>query len=273
MEQRIQEEIRRFVAESPANRFPGDDCPYFDEPLVGFAAAADQLFRDYKGIVGDFHLTPSELLEGAATVIVWVLPVTEATRMSNRMESDRPSRKWALTRSHGETLNGLLRTHLTAYIEGLGHRAVAPQYSPLWRELPETPAGIASTWSERHAAHAAGLGTFSLSDGLITERGVAHRVGSVITDLMLPPTPRTFAGHHHNCLWYREGTCGVCIGRCPVGAITFAGHDKALCREFVYGTAPSRVAERYGVPHTGCGLCQTRVPCESMVPRGKKSLG
>jgi len=259
-------EIRRFVAKSPGNRFPDGSGPYFDAPLVGLAAANDPLFREYKRIIGEFHLTPAELLEGAATVIVWILPVTEGTRMSNRLESDWPSLKWSLTRSHGETLNGALRRHLAAYLEGLGHRAVAPQYSPAWQEFTDTPVGVASTWSERHAAYAAGLGTFSLSDGLITARGIAHRVGSVITDLALPATPRTAPDHRHNCLWYREGTCGVCIGRCPVGAITFAGHDKARCREFVYGAAPREVGERYGVPHTGCGLCQTRVPCEAAVP-------
>ena len=263
-------EIRRFVAESPGNRFPDGSGPYFDESLVGFAAAADPLFSDYKRIIGDFHLTPAELLEGAATVIVWVLPVTEQTRISNRLESAWPSRRWSLTRSHGETLNGELRRHMVAYLEGLGHRAVAPQYAPAWKEFTDTPVGIASTWSERHAAYAAGLGTFSLSDGLITERGIAHRLGSVITDLSLEPTPRIAPDHRHNCLWYREGSCGVCIGRCPVGAITFNGHDKSRCRDYVYGAVPEAVGERYGVPYAGCGLCQTRVPCESAVPRGRK---
>jgi len=38
--------------------------------------------------------------------------------------------------------------------------------------------GPASSWSERHAAYAAGLGTFSLNDALITPKGIAHRLGS-----------------------------------------------------------------------------------------------
>ncbi|RNC65092.1 MAG: epoxyqueuosine reductase, partial [Desulfuromonadales bacterium] len=177
MEERVLEEVRSFVAENPGNRFPDGSGPYFDEPLVGFAAADDPLFTEYKRIIGDFHLTPAELLEGAATVMVWILPVTQGTRMSNRLESTWPSLKWALTRTHGETLNGLLRRHLVAYLEGLGHRAVAPQYAPAWKEFADSPVGVASTWSERHAAYAAGLGTFSLSDGLITGRGIAHRVG------------------------------------------------------------------------------------------------
>ena len=134
------------------------------------------------------------------------------------------------------------------------------------QEFSDTPVGIASRWSERHAAYAAGLGTFSLSDGFISTRGIAHRCGSVITTLPLRPTQRRFGNHYSNCLHYHDGSCGVCIARCPVGAITRNGHDKARCRELVYGTAPERLSQQYGVPQTGCGLCQTRVPCEAAIP-------
>jgi hypothetical protein len=37
------------------------------------------------------------------------------------------------------------------------------------------------------------------------------------------------------------------------------------------GTIPKAVGERYGGTHTGCGLCQTRVPCEAGIPPGKKN--
>ena len=39
--------------------------------------------------------------------------------------------------------------------------------------------GMASCWSERHAAFVSGLGTFGLCDGLITPVGKAMRCGSV----------------------------------------------------------------------------------------------
>ena len=278
MEQTITEEIRRFAAESPANRFPDSTERYFDEPLVGFAAACDPLFTDYKRIIGDFHFTPHELVAAApegepwqpATVICWVLPVTRPTRESNRQENRIPSRQWAETRSYGEQFNGALRRHVVAWLTTRGNAAVAPQFSPAWREFADTPVGIASTWSERHAAYAAGLGTFSLNDALITPQGIAHRLGTVITDLVLVPSQRPYPDHRHNCLWYREGTCGACVGRCPVGAITRdGGHDKKTCRMYVYEELPRTVGEVYGVPQTGCGLCQTRVPCEGVIPPGK----
>lgn len=266
MEELLRTEIIRFIVTHPGNRVPGSDSPYLDEPLLGFAAADDRIFRDYQQIIGPFHLLPSELLPGAVSIISWVLPVSRLVRESNRSQTDLPSREWALTRSHGETVNGDLRRHLVTWLEGQGHGAVAPQYSPLWQEFPDTPVGIASRWSERHAAYAAGLGTFSLSDGFISSRGIAHRCGSVVTSLSLTPTLRKFGNHYSNCLHYHDGSCGACIERCPVGAISRNGHDKTRCRELVYGTAPEKLSQQYGVPQTGCGLCQTKVPCEAAIP-------
>lgn len=273
MEELLRCKIIRFLADHPGNHLPDIDSPYLDEPLVGFASADDRLFHDYRQIIGPFHLLPGELLAGAASVVSWVLPISRTVRESNRSQTELPSREWALTRTHGETVNGDLRRHVVAWLEQQGHRAVAPQYSPLWQEFPDTPVGIASRWSERHAAYAAGLGTFSLSDGFITTRGISHRCGSVITTLPLRPTQRTFVNHYANCLHYHDGSCGACIERCPVAAITRIGHDKARCRELVYGTAPERLSQQYGVSQTGCGLCQTKVPCEAAIPRACRVNG
>jgi len=277
MKQRVTAEIVRFVTECAANRLPDGSAPYFEAPLVGFAAAADPLFAAYKEIIGAFHLTPGELFAAEigeqalpGTVICWILPVSAAVRTSNRSENEYPSREWAQQRNFGEGVNSLLRRHLVEWLKAEGCQAVAPQLAAAWQEFAETPKGRASTWSERHAAYAAGLGTFSLSDALITAKGIAHRCGSVITDCVIETSERVDRGYAWNCLYYREGSCGACIGRCPVGAISFSGHDKNRCCHYVYTTIPAEVAEKYGVKATGCGLCQTRVPCESSIPRGRR---
>lgn len=269
--------MARFVGEDPGNRFPGSTAPYFEEPLVGFAAADDPLFAKYKEVIGPFHLAPAELAGEETppwqprTVICWTLPISEETRRSNRAESTYPSRAWAQTRQYGEAFNAALRRQVVQFLRDAGYRALAPQLHPAWREYPDSPVGIASSWSERHAAYAAGLGTFSLNDALITPHGIAHRLGSVITDLELKPTLRPWTDHRSNCLWCREGSCGVCIDRCPVGALSTSGHDKSICRAYVYGGVPGGVGESYAVTATGCGLCQTRVPCEGTIPPGKAS--
>jgi len=273
MDIRVREEIGRFLRESPYNTHTGWEEPYFDEPLVGFASASDPIFKRYKRIIGEFHLTPAEIFEKTffaeltkGTVICWILPISRHVRESNRAEAQWPSLEWARTRTHGETCNDKLREHLVAFLATLGHKAVAPILSRGWKRFESTPVGIASSWSERHAAYAAGLGTFSLNDGLITEKGIAHRCGSVITDLLLTPNPVPGQSHTANCLFSREGICGRCIGRCPTGAITKAGHHKVKCRQYVYERIPSEVGYRYDVNGRGCGLCQTNVPCEDRIP-------
>jgi len=251
-----------------------DGSRYFDTPLVGFASADDDLFAKYKNIIGSFHWTPAEVLAkvygsggpAAQTVICWVLPITEETRLSNRIEDRLPSRKWARTRNFGEMFNNVLRKMVVEYIGELGGCAAAPMLLDEWSRVDDPDVGLASTWSERHAAYAAGLGTFSINDGFITTRGIAHRVGSVVTDVAMEPTVKPYRDYRENCLTCRGLKCGVCITRCPVGAISVEGHDKALCNEYTHGSAFREIMVKYGVEKAGCGLCQTDVPCEGEIP-------
>lgn len=271
----LEHEMVEFLLKHPAAKLPSGE-PMFDAPVLGVADGDDPIFIEYKRIIGPFHMTPREVFayaEGAdeasperLSVICWALPIGEAARSSNRNESVHPSLEWAWVRTHGESLNEDLRRHVAAWLRKRGYLAVAPAftagYKVYYEDVPSVPA---STWSERHALYAAGLGTFSLSDGFITSKGIAMRCGSVVTNLVLPPTARRYRNHTANCLYLSEGSCGVCIDRCPAGAISEKGHDKLKCRAYVYGDLlPWR--DVYGVHTVGCGLCQTAVPCEDCIP-------
>jgi ferredoxin len=271
----IEAAIVKFVKESPANRRKLDGGKYWDKPLVGFASGNDPLFKQYKKVIGKFHHTPLEIFDltfgrkknpQSLSVISWILPTDEDIRKSNRKETKYPSRLWAHTRDFGEKFNVKLREYIVALLKKKGYKAVAPMNSPHWKRLRSPKVGIASTWSERHAAYACGLGSFGLSDGLITAKGKAMRVGSVVTNLPLTPSAKKYPHHQFNCLYYFNKTCKICVDRCPAGAITAKGHDKDKCFEYSYKTiGPSKKAE-YGVTITGCGLCQTKVPCEFQIP-------
>jgi epoxyqueuosine reductase QueG len=268
----ISAELARLVATLPENRHVDLPEPIFSPPLVGFASAGDLLFERYREVIGPFHRTPLEWLQAAGqaaaqgTVISWILPIAAATRISNRAQTAEPSREWAITRTFGEACNNRLREELVKWLGNRGHAAVAPVLHPAWGgcEVPVT--GPASNWSERHAAYAAGLGTFSVNDGLITAAGIAHRCGSVVTDLVVTPDPRPYAGIHDWCLFHARSTCGACVRRCPVGAISPAGHNKLACRDYTYAILQPRLKSAYGVAIAGCGLCQTGVPCEALNP-------
>lgn len=90
----------------------------------------------------------------------------------------------------GEAFNVSLRKQVVESLEHKGYPAVAPMLAPNWTTLRSERFSCASTWSERHAAHAAGLGAFGLCDGLITPRGKAMRVGSVVAGISIKPAPR-----------------------------------------------------------------------------------
>jgi epoxyqueuosine reductase QueG len=272
----IERAIAKFVKESPANRRQLDGGKYWDRPLVGFASGDDPLFKQYKKIIGPFHFSPREIFEltfgkskrrPQLSVISWILPASEDIRKSNRKKTRYPSRLWAHARDFGEQFNVQLRNHLVALLEKKGVKAVAPMNSPHWRRVRSPRVGIASTWSERHAAYACGLGTFGLSDGLITPKGKAMRVGSIVTDWVLKPSARKYPTHQSNCLYFFNKTCHACAARCPAGAITAKGHDKNRCSEYSYAVVSPAKKTEYGVQITGCGLCQTRVPCEFEIPK------
>jgi len=281
--------IKGFVTDGSYNRLPSfNDDAIFDNPLVGFADGHDSLFQEYKRIIGNFHFTPREALEKhvqikgqinkrttALSVISFVLPITYETRLSVRRENTVASLRWNHTRHYGQQLIDELSLYLVSLLEGFGYDAVAPELANyyefrLWYDDP------GSNWSQRHVAYAAGLGTFSLNDGLITPKGIAHRCGSVVTNLAFKPSPRVFKNHLDNCLHYRQGTCVRCIKRCPVGAISENGHDKKKCREFMAYKQKEMIEQMgrkgyYLEKYLICGLCQTKVPCESMIPPSIKS--
>ncbi len=268
--------INGFLADSPTNTLDnqaGDKA--WDDALVGFAAGADPMWQRYKEYVGPFHWTPWEVYNQhqpqhpasaeELSVIVWVLPQREMVRDANRKAKKFPAEEWARNRIYGEECNVALRTHVAESLGKAGHPAIAPMLVPNWTRVESQRFGYASAWSERHAAHAAGLGTFGLCDGLITARGKALRVGSVVAKIQVPPTPRPYDNHHAYCSFFVDGSCGKCIDRCPARALSPAGHDKVKCREHLLASR-NYVPEHYGFAGYGCGLCQVGVPCESGIP-------
>ncbi|MFO7783516.1 MAG: epoxyqueuosine reductase [Thermodesulfobacteriota bacterium] len=269
--------IREFLDNSPENtlgNLAGEKA--WDDFLAGFSRGDDSLYPDYKRYVGPYHWTPLEIFSitfpdipadpAELSVISWILPQREVTKADNRREGTFPAERWLRSRILGERCNKALRAHLESALIRMGFPAVAPMLSPEWARKDSDTYTYASTWSERHAAYAAGLGTFGLSDGLITPKGKAVRVGSVVVKAEIPPTPRPYTDHHAYCLFFTRGICGKCIQRCPVGAITEKGHEKVSCRDYVRGAASEHARTSYNFDGYGCGLCQTAVPCESKIP-------
>ncbi|GHT64793.1 (Fe-S)-binding protein [Spirochaetia bacterium] len=236
----------------------------FAEPLIGFAAAEDPYFAELKkpGIIGPHFLPPREWLPGAATVISLFLPFTETVKAANRQDMSWPALEWLHARIEGQEFQDELCGYMVTLLKGAGFDAAAPMVDPRFvRASPsitdKTEQGFyTSNWSERHIAYVCGLGTFGLSRGLITAKGVAGRYLSVITTAIFEPDKRPYTGIYDYCT-----RCGACVRNCPAGAISLEqGKSHPVCSEFVEST---REKHR---PRFGCGKCQVKAPCESGIP-------
>ena len=113
------------------------------------------------------------------------LAAARGVRKANRRTRRYPSEEWARIRVYGEAFNVALRRHVVKRLKDAGHAAIAPMLVPNWTIVKSERFSYASSWSERHAAHAAGLGTFGLCDGLITAKGKAMRAGSVVAKISI----------------------------------------------------------------------------------------
>lgn len=279
----ITEYIRSWM-DDPANNSiePGSDLQAFSMPLVGFALGEDALFEFIKADIGsDFYWTPEEAFSRAfpdesvqadeLSIIAWVLPQTKHTRLAHRKAKEMPSIEWSKARHFGEKVNENLRLYVVDLFKTAGYQACAPVLLSQWSRAQSVKYGFASSWSERHAAHVCGLGTFGLSDGLITPVGKAVRVGSVIVRKRYSPTLRIYKKYNEWCLFQATGKCLACMQRCPAGAISEAGHDKVKCKAYIRNVTAVHVErEQLGFMVNSCGLCQTKVPCEARNPLARK---
>lgn len=225
----------------------------FRSPLVGCAAAGDQVFKDIKKITYKGHMQPEDLLPGARSVVAFFLPYSEEVVWSNRRKK-MVSREWAIAYVETNKLIADICKEARKRFAGLGVRVVweQPTYSFDKKKLM-------ASWSHRHAAYAAGLGTFGLNNLLITDAGCAGRVGSFAVDVEIEPTPKP---EGEKCLYKKSGKCGRCIDLCPTKALTKEGFDRSRCYKWLL-----KVDNYYSdLPLTDvCGKCSLGV-CALGVP-------
>lgn len=249
--------IREFIAERvrrarTATRM--QSIRRYREPLVGFVAAGHPGFRHLRDRVTPGHYLPTDLLPRARSVAAFFLPFAPEVVEANRAAYPGVARQWAL--AYVET-NHLLSEIAEGLVEALAAQGVEAVARPPTHDFD--PQGLSSRWSHKSVAMLAGLGSFGLHHMLITEAGCAGRCNSVILDVEIPLE----AGpSQERCLALAGGDCATCAERCPVGALTLEGLDKAACYRHLL-SVDAQFADLG--PTTVCGQCATG-PCATRSP-------
>ena len=185
---------------------------FYREPLLGFSAADDPLYGEFKTRIGPWHKHPRELLPEAQTVITFFIPFTRAVVEANRRSTEGPAKEWVHSYHHCNSLIDLIGEAVASFLRERGYSS---------RGIHSTdeydPVQLVSGWSHRSAALVAGLGSLGLNRMLITDKGCAGRLGTVLTAAVLPPTPRT---ERERCLYYADGSCRYCLDHCPRQALS-----------------------------------------------------
>jgi len=243
--------IRTFVEERVAGA--GTRTRY-RKPLVGFASARDpawQLIRE-RFIAG--HLLPRDILPEARSVVAFFIPFSHGVVTENKRHF-YISPEWA--RAYVET-NTLIENICLDMEQMLASRGVRAAHQPPTHNYD--PKTLSSPWSHKSAAYVCGLGGWGLHHMLITERGCAGRVGSLVIDVPTPHTPRT---DDLPCSFYLDGSCTECMKLCPLGAITLKGLDKERCHRACM-EADFLFRGQFGKAEV-CGKCATG-PCAFRAP-------
>ena len=231
----------------------------FEAPIWCCGDPNDSLFTRLKSeVIGSHFRLPHEWNEQAQSVVSIFFPFTESIVKSNNLDRAYPSDLWLHGRIEGQACLNDIGRFLIALFESQGHHTVCPCISKDFFavEVGET-LSFTSNWSERHVAYTCGLGTFGRSKGIITEKGMAGRLLSIVTAADIPKNERPYSDIYEYC-----NGCNACTKVCPADAISVEhGKEHIPCSQFI-DEIKVKAKPRYG-----CGKCQTLVPCARRIPK------
>ncbi len=216
----------------------------YREAIVGFASAEDPLYATLYDANGEKMLQPKDLLPSAKTVVTFFIPFAELV-VKEVMSGSKINQTWSDMYSLTNPLLSDIIDGLQKELKALGIQSAAEPPT-----MNYDPVQLTAKWSHKSSAVIAGVGTFGLNRLIITKSGTTGRLSSLVIDCKLEPTKRE---HVEYCLYKKNGSCGICMTRCPSGALKCNSFDRFRCNAYLDGKNISDYEQ-------GCGMCSTG-PC------------
>lgn len=244
----FKKDASNYVSEEDAIKPAYAGMQILEEAVIKIGDAGDPLFA------AGGRKTPEEWLKGAKSVISVAMTLSQEIKDANTVNLTRPANEWLHGATEGFHTARVLLSRLCALLEEEGFAAVSPEIN------------ADEKWSERYAGYVCGQGTYGLSGGLITEKGAAVILGSIITDCPLDVTPRKYEGLYDYC-----DKCGKCSRNCPAAAIdpgkpAEEAYSAETCGAYIEKLKKSSPKGGSGRILFGCGKCKVAVPCASRIP-------
>lgn len=227
------------------------------QPLLGFVNSNKKYIHSLKTIVSPTHYMPEEFLPYCKSILSYFLPFDDKIGKDNENGTE-PSTMWITAYNETNRLFVDLNQFLSQIFEKFGYQVATPHQVGM---IDKTH--IYSNWSQRHIAYAAGLGTFGINNMLITKEGTCGRFYSLITNF---PVEKVSPISQEYCLYKKDGSCGLCVKRCPIHALSLNREfDRIACEEHL-----AEIETRLGAD--ACGKCVTGLPCTYRIPNVDKNV-
>jgi len=246
MNKEITKIIKNYIKEYQKN---DDIKTEWKEVIVNFADAKDPQFKKLKEIVSPSHAMPEDIISDAKSVIAYFIPFSEEVANSN-IEGKYSSKEWAKAYVETNQLIADINDHLKNVFTKKGYKVAT---IPATSNFDEDK--LMSDWSHRHVAHIAGLGTFGANNMLITDKGCAGRIGTIVSNINLESSKKI---KEERCLKKAGYNCNKCIDRCVIDAFTKSDFDRFSC----YDLLLENDTLHSDLPLTDvCGKCCVDLPC------------
>jgi epoxyqueuosine reductase len=198
-----------------------DTITKYRRPVIGFASADDPLYARASEIIGYDVLQPRDLLPEAESVVSFFVPFDVATIKYARARQQISNREWSLGYYELNLLIGKIMNRVVKELHAMGIKAASEPVTENYDHIE-----LATKWPHKTSAYIAGVGTFGINRLIISPLGCAGRLGTVVFSEKVTPTQRP---DQENCLYKREGKCGVCAKMCPSKAIRYNSFNRFVC--------------------------------------------